>query len=106
MKHHAIAGMLALAMILPNANRATATTISTTGNGPDELKEKCKNAKGVFMPPTADSSGSYGCVNSKGHGVYCGGVTPAQKKTCDTFIIGRPRKGVVAARPGGRLILR
>jgi hypothetical protein len=106
MKTKTAAGLLAFAMVSSAADPAVATTISVRGNGPNELKAKCTDAKGTFMPPTADSSGSYGCVNSQGHGVYCGGVTPAQKKTCDTFIIVRPKKGLVVARPGGRLIVR
>ena len=61
---------------------AWADTISIKGNSAAELKDKCANVGGTFMPP--GSTGAYGCVGKNGNVVVCGGSTPKQQKTCDT----------------------
>jgi hypothetical protein len=43
---------------------------------------------------------TFGCVMSDGSGVVCGGVTAAQKKTCDTFRVSSSNLRSIAARGG------
>ncbi len=44
---------------------------------------------GVYFPPSG--AGVYGCMNNDGSGIVCGGVTQAQKNSCDTFLKVPPR---------------
>lgn len=96
---------LTLAMTFSVAADAMSATISTEGNKPADIKAKCDEVGGTYMPPTKDSEGSYGCVNKKGHGVYCGGVKP-YTDTCDTFFLGPRDAGKMVARLGGGRVVR
>ena len=60
---------------------AAAAEVSIRGHTPAQVKSGCR---GTFMPPSA-ANGSYGCLNKNGSGIYCGGDTPTQKRTCSTF---------------------
>lgn len=60
---------------------AAAKTVPISGHSQTAVKNGCS---GTFW--TQGSTGhTYGCLNEDGSGIVCGGVTPAQKKTCDTF---------------------
>lgn len=77
-----LAGTLALALICMTGP-ATAKEIAIAGHGASQVKKGCG---GTYLPPSK-SNGSYGCVNDDGHGIYCGGETKKQNKTCTTFLI-------------------
>lgn len=57
---------------------------------PDIVEGKCGNSGGVFFPKTGPNS-TYGCINDDGSGMVCGGKTPKDKQTCDTFLKTPPR---------------
>jgi hypothetical protein len=60
---------------------AAAAEVSIKGHRPSQVKASCH---GTFMGPS-EANGSYGCLNKDGSGIYCGGNTPTQKRTCSTF---------------------
>jgi hypothetical protein len=57
---------------------------------PKDVKASCKESGGVSFPKTGPNS-TYGCINKDGSGIVCGGVSPKDKKTCDTFRTVPPR---------------
>jgi hypothetical protein len=76
-----LTGTLALAVIGLIADAAMAKTIPIKGNSQSSVQSKCD---GVFWIQ-GKTGHTYGCLNDDGSGIVCGGVTTAQKKTCDTF---------------------
>lgn len=57
---------------------------------PDAVEGRCTESGGVHFPKTGPNS-TYGCINSDGSGIVCGGVTAKDKRTCDTFMQTPPR---------------
>lgn len=89
---------LGVAAVCFIAGPATAKEIPIAGNSAKQVKSGCG---GTYLPPSK-SNGSYGCVEKDGHGIYCGGETPAQKKTCSKFLIRGPGTRPALARLGAR----
>jgi hypothetical protein len=73
--------LIAVALAALVSGSAIATKVPIKGNSPDRVQGKCS---GVFWPQ-GGSSATYGCLNSDGSGIVCGGKTAKDKKTCDTF---------------------
>lgn len=83
-----LAPILALAGIFAIADSALAKRIPAQSTG--KVKSDCAASGGVNFPKKG-ANGTYGCMNSDGSGIVCGGVTKTQKKTCDTFLKVPPR---------------
>lgn len=66
------------------AGLAFAEKVSIKGNSKTQVEGRCGTSGGVFFPSSKTNS-TYGCVNQDTSGIVCGGITKAQKKTCDTF---------------------
>src|SRR3954447_3464914 len=81
-----LAAAIATAAVCISAGGSHAKTISIAGHKPTDVKKSCG---GQYLGPSK-ANGSYGCVNADGHGIYCGGDTKAQKKTCSTFFLHGP----------------
>ncbi len=78
-----------LLMLATLGSSALAKKISITGHSQDKVQKMCGNT-GVFWPE-GGTTATYGCMNKDGSGIVCGGVTPKDKKTCDTFRTVPPR---------------
>ena len=52
---------------------------------PDKVEGACGESGGTFFPKTGKNS-TYGCINSDGSGIVCGGITKRDKATCSTFL--------------------
>jgi hypothetical protein len=79
------AGVLAVTVLAFGTNMATAAKISTDGHNPDQVQGKCTD---TYFAPNAN--GVYGCLNSDGSGIVCGGEG-SEKNTCYTW--GASRRG-------------
>ena len=89
-----LAGILALAAIGLYADTAMALTISL-----QQGQNVISNCTGTTW--VAGKTGhTSGCIMSDGSGVVCGGVTAAQKKTCDTFRVRSSSLRSMVARGG------
>jgi hypothetical protein len=64
-----------------SASPALAKTVPIASHSQAAVKKACG---GVFWP-AGGTTATYGCLNSNGTGIVCGGRTPAQKKTCSTM---------------------
>jgi hypothetical protein len=79
-----------IAFVITTVGVAAAKEVSIKGHRPSQVKAACN---GVFMPPSdangsySDANGSYGCLNKNGSGIYCGGDTAQQQRTCSTFLV-------------------
>ena len=60
---------------------ATAETVSIKGHNKDQVQGKCGGDGDVYW----QGGPTYGCMKADGSGIVCGGTTPQQKNTCDTF---------------------
>jgi hypothetical protein len=81
------AGVLAVTVLAFGTNMATAEKISTDGHNPDQVQAKCTD---TYFAPGKNNNGVYGCLNSDGSGIVCGGKGN-QKNTCETW--GASRRG-------------
>jgi hypothetical protein len=81
------AGVLAVTVLAFGTNMATAAKISTDGHNPDQVQGKCTD---TYFAPNAN--GVYGCLNSDGSGIVCGGE--GSEKT--HAILGVPRDADLA----------
>src|SRR5262249_52773882 len=78
-----LAALLPFAMIAVIAASVMAKEVPIKGNSKKDVKIRCDESGGTYWPTSA--GGTYGCVNSDGSGIICGGVTAHDKKTCGTF---------------------
>ena len=77
-----LAGIILLAGIVGfSAHSAVADTVSISSSPQGSVNDYCKKNGGTFY--TNKSNGSYGCMLDDGTGIYCGGVTVDQKRTCE-----------------------
>jgi len=72
-----VTGVFALATL---TCRAEAAVVSTDGHSPDQVQGKCTD---TYFGPNK-SSGVYGCLNSDGSGIVCGGKGQ-EKNRCYTW---------------------
>ena len=66
------------------ADDAMAKRIQANSKASGKAFTDCMNNGGVAWGQTATNP-TYGCFDKDGNGLVCGGGTPEQKKTCDTF---------------------
>jgi len=79
----ALAGMILLAGVASfSADGAMADTVAIATAPQASVRDYCKQKGGTFY--TNKSNGSYGCMLDDGTGIYCGGATAEQKRTCET----------------------
>jgi hypothetical protein len=66
--------------LAPQAARAAHVSLQ----GPDKVEGACNEKGGVWFPPGGGGS-TYGCLYKDGGGIVCGGESPEDKKSCDTW---------------------
>src|SRR5689334_13736048 len=71
-----VTGIFALATL---TCRAEAAVVSTHGHSPAQVQSKCND---TYFAPNAN--GVYGCLDSDGSGIVCGGKGQ-EKNTCYTW---------------------
>ena len=64
---------------------AFAERVSIKDHSQTRVQGACGQSGGVYVPKKG-RDGTYGCMNSDGGGIVCGGVSKNDKKTCDTFL--------------------
>jgi len=81
--------LAALLALMALGNSAFAKRIPIGARNQGWMQRWCGNT-GVFWPEGGTSS-TFGCMKPDGSGMVCSGVSPRDKKTCDTFRTIPPR---------------
>ncbi|MGA9032189.1 MAG: hypothetical protein WB402_06720 [Sulfuricaulis sp.] len=85
-----VTAIFALVGIVAVTSSAMAKTIKVNSKDAKDALSSCKANGGVSFPKTGANS-TFGCMNSDGSGIVCGGYSDKFKKTCDTFMVAPPR---------------
>ena len=72
------------------SNSVMAERVKLGSTGAKNTMSSCKGGGGVTFPKTGPNS-TFGCMNSDGSGIVCGGVKKSDKTTCDIFMQTPPR---------------
>jgi hypothetical protein len=76
-----LSAILPFAAIALVADSAVSKEVPIQGNSKTQVKDRCDKGGGKYWPDSA--GGTYGCVNTDGSGIICGGQTAKDKKTCE-----------------------
>jgi hypothetical protein len=95
-----LALMLVVGMIGFMADTTLAATVSL-GQGKGMIKT-CAAGGGTSWTRGGKGGATSGCMNADGSGVVCGGQTPKQKNSCDTFRVRSRDVGPIGARLGSK----
>jgi hypothetical protein len=82
--------ILALVGLGAASNSVMAEKVKLGSTEAKNTMSSCKGTGGVTFPKTGPNS-TFGCMNSDGSGIVCGGVKKSDKTTCDIFMQTPPR---------------
>jgi hypothetical protein len=83
--------LIVLPLIAFATDAALAETVPIKEHNKDKVQGKCSGEGDVFWVQ-GKTGHTYGCMHADGSGIVCSGVSPEQKKTCDTFKLAQPQK--------------